>query len=162
MLALAAPCATPAASAAYAYAPAAAASATSAAVPASAWVAHHVLPQLAAAWAVAAARGGGTGGAALRMVAVAQPLLAAACAVLPAQAQVRLPSHIPGLEPGPCPNPEQPLRRAHLNSDRGTCEPDPGPDPPHHNHALTPTGLARAAAVADAYIAAHPRSLTCR
>ena len=86
MLALAAPCATPAAPATYIPA---AASVTSAAVPASAWVAHHVLPQLAAAWAVAAARGGGAGGAALRMVAVAQPLLAAACAVLPAQAQVR-------------------------------------------------------------------------
>ena len=88
LLALAAPCATHAAPAAYAYAPAAAASAASAATPASAWVAHHVLPQLAAGWAVAAARGGGACGAALRMVAVAQPLLAAACAVLPAQAQV--------------------------------------------------------------------------
>jgi len=66
-----------------------AASATAAAVPASAWVAHHVLPQLAAAWAVAAARRGGASGVALRMVAIAQPLLAAACAVLPAQAQVR-------------------------------------------------------------------------
>ena len=87
MLALAAPCATPAAPAAYVSA--GAASATAAAVPASAWVAHHVLPQLAAAWAVAAARRGGASGVALRMVAVAQPLLAAACAVLPAQAQVR-------------------------------------------------------------------------
>ena len=93
MLALAAPCATPAAPAADVPAGAAsataAASATSAAVPASAWVAHHVLPQLAAAWAVAAARRAGASGVALRMVAVAQPLLAAACAVLPAQAQVR-------------------------------------------------------------------------
>ena len=93
MLALAAPCATPAApaasvSAGAASAPAAAAPAA-AAVPASAWVAHHVLPELAAAWAVAATRRGGASGVALRMVAVAQPLLAAACAVLPAQAQVR-------------------------------------------------------------------------
>ena len=96
MLALAAPCATPAApaadvpaGAASAAAAAAPASAAAPAVPASAWVAHHVLPQLAAAWAVAAARRGGASGVALRMVAVAQPLLAAACAVLPAQAQVR-------------------------------------------------------------------------
>ena len=93
MLALAAPWATPAApaasvSAGAASAPAAAA-ATSAAAPASAWMAHHVLPQLAVAWAAAAARRGGASGVALRMVAVAQPLLAAACAVLPAQAQVR-------------------------------------------------------------------------
>ena len=88
MLALAAPCATPAAPAADVSA-ATSASATASAVPASAWVAHHVLPQLAAAWAVAAARRGGASGVALRMVAVAQPLLAAACAVLPAQAQVR-------------------------------------------------------------------------
>ena len=87
LLALAAPCATPAAPAADI--PAGAASAASAAVPASAWVAHHVLPQLAAAWAVAAARRAGASGVALRMVAVALPLLAAACAVLPAQAQVR-------------------------------------------------------------------------
>ena len=88
MLALAAPCATPAAPAADVSA-ATSASATASAVPASAWVAHHVLPQLAAAWAVAAARRGGASGVALRMVAIAQPLLAAACAVLPAQAQVR-------------------------------------------------------------------------
>ena len=88
MLALAAPCATPAAPAADVSA-ATSASATASAVPASAWVAHHVLPELAAAWAVAAARRGGASGVALRMVAVAQPLLAAACAVLPAQAQVR-------------------------------------------------------------------------
>ena len=87
MLALAAPCATPAAPAADVSA--GAASATAAAAPASAWVAHHVLPQLAAAWAVAAARRGGASGVTLRMVAVAQPLLAAASAVLPAQAQVR-------------------------------------------------------------------------
>ena len=113
MLALAAPCATPAAPATYI--PAAAASATSAAVPASAWVAHHVLPQLAAAWAVAAARRGGASGVALRMVAVAQPLLAAACAVLPAQAQVRWPSRLLRARPTPEPGPVAAM-----------CAPEPG------------------------------------
>ena len=118
MLALAAPCATPAAPAADVSAGAASATAAAvpaSAVPASAWVAHHVLPQLAAAWAVAAARRGGASGVALRMVAVAQPLLAAACAVLPAQAQVRGPSRLLRARPTPEPGPVAAM-----------CAPEPG------------------------------------